>query len=150
MISFFVPGLPIAKGSAKGIPFRRTNGKLGVSITQTNAEKQKPWASIIGVMAQNTGMRPTDGPVNVDLKFTFTRPKSHYGTGKNKSLVKASAPDFHLIKPDLDKIVRCVFDALTGIAWKDDSQCVGVTASKRYGDQAGCLISVSQSEGCVA
>lgn len=35
------------------------------------------------------------------------------------------------LRPDLDKLVRSVLDALTGIVYKDDSQVSELTASKR-------------------
>jgi hypothetical protein len=37
------------------------------------------------------------------------------------------------VKPDLDKCIRALNDALTGILWVDDGQVVGVSAKKLYG-----------------
>jgi Holliday junction resolvase RusA-like endonuclease len=36
--------------------------------------------------------------------------------------------------PDIDKLLRAVMDALTGIAYADDSQVIEVMVSKVYGD----------------
>jgi crossover junction endodeoxyribonuclease RusA len=44
-------------------------------------------------------------------------------------------------KPDIDKLIRAVLDALKGVAWCDDSQVVSVYASKRYG-QPGCKVEI--------
>lgn len=38
------------------------------------------------------------------------------------------------VKPDLDKLCRTVLDALTGVAYKDDSQVIGIIANERYGE----------------
>jgi crossover junction endodeoxyribonuclease RusA len=71
-----------------------------------------------------------EGPVEVDLRFYFDRPKSHLnGSG---SLRRGYGPD-HTVKPDLDKLVRALLDAGTDAGvWHDDAQVVRLTASKRY------------------
>lgn len=43
---------------------------------------------------------------------------------------------------DLDKLSRAVLDALTGIAYVDDSQVVDLRARKRYAIDAGATIEV--------
>lgn len=60
-----------------------------------------------------------DGPVSMQLTFRLTAPKS----------VRREHPT---VRPDLDKLVRAVLDALTGLAYKDDSQVVSIQASKTY------------------
>ena len=142
MISFFAPGTPIPKGSAKGFYVKSLDR---VVITQDNGEKQKPWASMIAVVAQEFFTKPIDGPVMISVAFRMPRLKGHFGSGKNAGVVKATAPVYHTSKPDLDKLLRCVKDALTGIAWKDDSQ-VSVVAhlSKKYGDRPGCFIKICE------
>jgi len=62
-------------------------------------------------------------PVVVEATFCFTRPRSHYGTGRNAGLIKAGAPGIlHTQKPDGDKLCRALFDALTiAGAVRDDS-----------------------------
>lgn len=74
-----------------------------------------------------------EGPVRVTMTFTFVRPKS----------VKREKPT---VRPDLDNIIKSVFDGLnshkdknTGMvipgAWIDDSQVCRIIAEKRYGDK---------------
>jgi hypothetical protein len=43
----------------------------------------------------------------------------------------------HVVKPDLDKLVRAVGDALTGILYRDDAQIVSLNASKRFAGLGG-------------
>lgn len=139
-IAFFVPGVPVPKGSAKAFVV-----KGRAIVTQTNAAKQKPWASMISLMAQQSGIRPHTGPVLVAMAFYMPRPKSHFNS---KGEVKNSAGLYHVSKPDIDKLVRCVFDALTGIAWVDDSQAQISSAQKVYArtatTQPGVQISINQ------
>ena len=39
-------------------------------------------------------------------------------------------------KPDIDNIIKIIFDALNGVAYKDDTQIFEVNATKAYGEQA--------------
>ena len=78
------------------------------------------------------------GPVLLDLTFVLPRPKS---------LPKRVS--YHLKKPDVDKLARCVLDGLTGVVYRDDSQVVTVSAHKRYqkaGEQTGCIVGVQSDE----
>lgn len=66
---------------------------------------------------------PLLGPVSIEITFTLTKP--------------ASAPKTRVTwpkgRPDVDKLVRSTFDALTAAAaWKDDAQVVELVARKVY------------------
>lgn len=144
MISFFVAGVPVPKGSAKAFLHSKTNK---VVVRQDNVEAQKPWASMIGYAAQQHFESKLVGPVSIHLTFIMPRLKSHYGTGKNATTLKESAPAYHTTKPDLDKLIRCVKDALTNIAWGDDSQVARVAAEKGYGDSPGVFVNIKSLTG---
>jgi crossover junction endodeoxyribonuclease RusA len=139
--TFFVPGTPVPKGSARAF----YNKKLGRAlIVQDNSEKQKPWASMVSVLAEQSGLRPEEGSCTVTMNFMMPRPKGHYRTNGEVRPAAQGIP--HVKKPDLDKLVRCVLDALTGIAYADDSQVVCIQAGKMYvnGDMAGCTVRVQR------
>jgi Holliday junction resolvase RusA-like endonuclease len=77
----------------------------------------------------------------VKIEFRFPRHNSHFGTGKNVGKLKASAPKFVAVKPDVDKLIRAVLDALTDAGvFRDDSRVVQVSATKIYADKPGALI----------
>ena len=138
--NFFVPGIPVAKGSAKAF-YNKKAGKI--VVMQDNRSRQKPWASMISYTAQESGVQIVDGPVVLSLTFNMPRPKSHYGSGKNSAVLKLGSPTYHTSVPDLDKLVRCVMDALTGIAWHDDKQVASIRTAKRYyGDGPGVQIEI--------
>lgn len=61
-------------------------------------------------------------PVEVRMVFSFERPASHYGTGRNAAVLKASSPARPVGRDgDLDKLARSTCDALTAAGiWKDD------------------------------
>jgi len=135
-IVFFAEGRPQTKGSAKGFGFVRKNGPkagtIGVNITNDNV-KAKGWARIVADAARLAYVGPaTEGPVRVEVTFYLPRPKGH----SNKRGLRPGAPRYPIAKErdDTDKLVRCALDALTGIAWVDDSQVVQIAAAKRYAD----------------
>ena len=134
-IEFFVPGIPVAKGSAKA--FYNPKVKRAF-VVQDNAARQKPWVSMISVKAEEVGAKIAAGPVRVTLVFGMPRPKSHFG----KKGLKIDAPTLHCSRPDIDKLVRAVLDALTMIAWKDDSQVVALEVIKRYDEEPGVKITL--------
>ena len=80
------------------------------------------------------GKKPLQGAVAVHAEYFLPRPKGHYGTGKNSSKLKPSAPRHVLKKPDLDNLLKFSWDALNGVAWLDDSQVVESSESKRWAD----------------
>lgn len=102
--SFTVVGTPQPQGSKTR--FRKR-------VVDDNAERLAPWRdSIIAVASQVRPRTPIHDPVYVNLVATFIRPRSHYGTGRNFEVLKASAPGWHAQKPDGDKVARAAFDSL--------------------------------------
>lgn len=142
MITFFVPGVPVPKGSARAFMRR---GMAHPVVVQDNAEKQKPWASLISLKAEAAGCRPETCGVRLGLTFSMPRPKAHY---RASGELKPTAPYTVTKKPDLDKLVRLVLDALSGVAYADDCQVVRVAASKRYAEGgAGVDIAIEYATG---
>ena len=45
-------------------------------------------------------------------------------------------------KPDADNIIKCILDALNGLAYHDDSQVVGVICQKFYAEVPRTVIKV--------
>ena len=66
------------------------------------------------------------------LLFYFPRPKSHYGTGRNKDILKDNSPIWFTKRKDLDNLIKFVLDSLNGQAYFDDSQIVSIHAYKFY------------------
>ena len=141
---FFVPGTPVTKGSARA--FVTKAGKA--IVMQDNREKQRTWAGVIRTVAISHIRHVAKGPCAVRLSFRFGRPKSHWGTGRNAGTLRPSAPRFDLSqKRDLDKLVRCVLDALTDVAWLDDGQVVILMAERVWANEThppGVQIEVTQ------
>lgn len=95
-----------------------------------------PWRERVALAAHSHGFEVLTGPVSVELEFIRTRPVS---TPKSRTPPAVK-------KPDLDKLSRAILDALTGIAFGDDSQVTHLCATKRLaeiGETPGVRILVS-------
>lgn len=122
----FVSGLPVAQGSKRHV---------GKGRMIESAKGLEPWREVVAWEAKRAAHgRKFTGPIQAHFVFWFPRPKSHYGTGSRATTLKDLSPIYHTIKPDLDKLVRAVGDALTtsGVI-TDDSLIAKVAAEKRYG-----------------
>ena len=127
-VEFFVPGRPIAQGSKRHV---------GRGILVESAKDLGPWRERVALAAHNAmnGQPLLDGPISLVLEFVLPRPKS---------APKRSTPPA-VKRPDVDKLTRACFDALTGVIFSDDAQVIDIYASKRIaeiGETAGAHISV--------
>lgn len=124
-IEFVVYGQPAAQGSKRYVGHRRGADGRERAVLIEQSKRVKPWRKNVADAA--VLVRPQvllDGPLVADMVFTFARPKSHFGTGKNSGLLRATAPAAPAVAPDLSKLVRSTEDAITAILWKDDSRVV--------------------------
>ena len=122
MIEFSVEGQPVPQGSMKVIHGRVLHSQGSALIN---------WRNAIGYAAREAGARKLTTAVTIDLVFLMPRPKT----------VKRSFP---AVAPDLDKLIRAVLDALTGIAYDDDGQVVSIHAHKIYGERTGLLVRIDE------
>lgn len=127
LLQFEVPGTPQPQGS-------KIANRFGGGVREAN-KKLAPWRSAaMAAAADEMGnAQPLTVPVAVTAHFYFARPRSHYGTGRNAETVKLSSPLKHCQKPDLDKLLRALGDALTqGGVLRDDSQIVKYDTGKHW------------------
>lgn len=132
IVRLTVPGVPRPQGSLKII----TNQRTGQPFAK-NSDAMTEYRNRVVEAWQRAWARPAlDCPVGVRLEFTFPRPKSHFGTGRNRDRVKPSAPElWHTQTPDADKLIRLQLDGLViGGVLRDDSLVSLVRGEKRWGD----------------
>jgi Holliday junction resolvase RusA-like endonuclease len=121
MKRIYIPGIPDVKVRPR---FTKNGHAYDPNAQQKEASIQK--AEISGddhIYA---------GPVDVEFIFVFPRPKSHYRTGKNSSLLRDNAPKYCLNKKDIDNMEKFYSDSFNCIAWADDCQIVMSSAMKRW------------------
>lgn len=134
-----VPGRPVPQGNMRA--FAVNNRAF---VTHKKPKELGDFRARVAIACQ--GIEMIFGPVALDVIFYLPRPKSHYGTGKNANKLKNSAPTYVTTNPDIDKILRSALDSLTGIAFRDDSQVVSITARKTYGNPQTVLTIQEVSE----
>jgi crossover junction endodeoxyribonuclease RusA len=140
-----VRGTPRPQGSVNAHPIRNKAGQVvGTAVRYSNAVKM--WRAQLYQALEAADVARFCGPVEVWLAFELPRPQDHFGTGRNAGALKASAPSWHTITPDLDKLVRAVLDACTDTrVWTDDSQVVTLMATKRFANpHPGVHITISE------
>jgi Holliday junction resolvase RusA-like endonuclease len=69
---------------------------------------------------------PLIGPLEVTVMFHIKKPKT----------VKREIPE---VKPDLDNLVKGLFDGINGTLWHDDAQVVMLACSKMYTNGPGYI-----------
>lgn len=141
---FWVGGAPATQGSVRAFNNPHTNRPV---VVHDNPKKLKDWRADIKAGAVRCWHgAPSKLPVSIMAEFYLLRPRSHYGTGRNRELVKASAPARPIAKNrnDADKLARSLLDAMTGVAYEDDSQVCVLTVSKDYGPKPGVQILVRE------
>ncbi|QKW07005.1 RusA family crossover junction endodeoxyribonuclease [Streptomyces sp. NA04227] len=147
VLSVKVYGLPAPQGSKKHI---------GKGRMLESSKHVKPWReAVVWAMrqeiARHRDWRPLTGPLEAAMVFSFTRPKNHYGTGRNAGVLKPSAPARPAVMPDLSKLARSTEDAITTAGgYQDDALLVGYRRlEKRYVTDHGAVSDVLDVQGAV-
>jgi crossover junction endodeoxyribonuclease RusA len=132
VLRFTVDARPVPQGSMTASYNRRT-GTAHVHHVQGGALAM--WRASVRMAAKDAGAELISAPVSVSIVFGMVRPKVQTYHQFAKRIVR---PKFEhtrpAVAPDLDKLIRGVLDALTGICYNDDSQVVDILASKIYAD----------------
>ncbi|WP_413808183.1 RusA family crossover junction endodeoxyribonuclease [Streptomyces sp. OE57] len=145
-----VYGAPAPQGSKSPKRNKHTNR---IHLVESS-KYVKPWRDDVvaaSLQARGRGWRPVTGPLAAEMVFTLTRPKTHFGTGRNAERVRPSAPPLPAGVPDLSKLARSTEDALTtaGI-YRDDALVVEYRRlMKRYHTDHGRMPDVMEVSGCV-
>lgn len=118
IFELFVPGVARPKGSMRAF-------KHGDQVVLTSDNtKLKGWAKDIRYHAINEARdrdwQPYGGAVEMELTFMLPKPQ------------RPKSKDYHLTKPDLDKLIRGVLDPLTGVVFVDDARVTRLVAEKFY------------------
>lgn len=119
---------------------------LGVRVVDANP-KSREWKNLVAQAAGHIANGLLEGPLLLEATFYRPRPSSHYGSGRNKTVIKDSAPAFPIVRPDTTKLLRAIEDALKGVWYRDDAQIVDQIVKKRWGTPARVEMKVMQLVG---
>ncbi len=127
-IRFVTYGAVVGQGSMVALISKSTGKAIVKQGTRLIA-----WRDTVGYGARRAmrGRPKLEGPLELCVWFYLPRRKS----------VTRDRPS---VKPDLDKLVRAIGDAMEGIVYANDSQIVRVLAEKFYGKRSRVEISVSE------
>ena len=129
-MSVVVPGKPMTWSRAR-------TGRHGQFFTPADRDSRM---RVVSLFWLGEGHERIEKPaaVAVRAEFVFDRPDGHYGTGRNRGVLKER---FRFVRPgrgkmggDLDNLVKLMLDALNHVAYADDSQISDLHAVKRYVD----------------
>lgn len=129
IVAFTVPGSPAPQGSKRHV---------GRGILVESSKAVGPWRERVALAAHNAmnGQALLPGPITLTLAFVLPRPKS---------APKRSTPPA-IKRPDIDKLARSCFDALSGVIYRDDAQVNDCHATKRLaeiGETPGVTITLT-------
>jgi Holliday junction resolvase RusA-like endonuclease len=89
------------------------------------------------------GFEKLDGPLYLNCKFYFQRPKKHYKT--NGELNPKYATFWHTSKPDTDNLLKGLKDAITKSGYIfDDAQICHETSLKIYSETPKTIITLEK------
>ncbi|HEX7098929.1 MAG TPA: RusA family crossover junction endodeoxyribonuclease [Acidimicrobiia bacterium] len=119
-VTFFVHGTPKPQGSKRAF----VNKATGRAQVVESSKGVGDWRADVraAAMAEWGEKPPTVRPVAVVVHFYLRRPKRHPKTKQT----------YPTARPDVDKLLRAVLDALTGIVFKDDAQVITLTGTKEW------------------
>ena len=133
-IEFTIPGAAAPQGSKRAIRLR-----TGRTVLVESSAKVKPFRAVAALAATEAWRGPPYREcVGLEVTFRFVRPKSHYKTDGSLRVGVPLAPG----KPDIDKLLRALLDALTGVIYVDDLQVACIWATKEYGARSETVVSV--------
>lgn len=135
MISFYIPGTPVAKGRAR-------ISTLGGKIRSFTPAKTVAYERDVATAAREAmgGRAPLEGAVELSLFVELHVPPSW---SKKRQLAALAGEAKPTGRPDLDNYIKSVCDGGNGILWHDDAQIALLRACKRYAAAPGVCVEVS-------
>jgi len=133
-IHFHVPGQPVGKG-------RPRIGKVGAHARMFTPAKTVNYESMVAMFAHQAmaGAALLEDAVEVKMRIDCMIPASW---SQKKQREAESGTLRPTSKPDVDNIVKAIFDAINGVVWKDDVQVVDLSVAKRYSLHPGVAVSI--------
>ena len=128
-IKFEVPLTPYGKGRPR---FSTFNGHVR-TYTPANTRAHENTFKIYARQAM-AGRYPFEKGTSIAIKVSafFPVPKSY---SRSKRLACESNVIKHMVKPDVDNVVKAVLDAMNDCVYFDDSQVYKIEVEKRYTDR---------------
>ncbi len=137
MISFFVEGVPVPQPRHSIRVVKLKNGKSRGHAYIPGKHPIHAWRTLVELAAKRAmAGRPVweKAALESEVWIFLPRPKNHYGTGRNSSKLKPSAPKFPIARGsgDSDNYDKGLLDAMEGIVFDNDCTVCDPLPRKRY------------------
>lgn len=134
IIAFTVPGKPIGKG-------RPRIGKVGGFARMFTPAETVSYEGLIAHVAQTAmdGKPLLERAVAVNLFIDCVVPASW---SLKKQRMALAGEIYPTSKPDIDNVIKAVYDGLNGVVWRDDVQVVDGRQRKRYAATPGVRVEI--------
>lgn len=133
-IEFTIPGIPVGKGRPRA-------AKRGKHVTLYTPAKTVTYENTAALFASQamTGRPPFSGPMCVFMDIMLPIPGSW---SKKRQEAARTGKEWPTKKPDMDNVIKGIFDAMNGIVWADDVQVVALNVGKMYSDSPGVVVRI--------
>ncbi|MFG0353549.1 RusA family crossover junction endodeoxyribonuclease [Pseudomonas sp. zbq_5] len=133
-VQFLVPGEPVGKGRM------RLTTRHGIARMHPT-DRTIAYEGLIAMAgAQAMGDRSLlECPVMVEMRIVLAIPQS---MSKKRKAMAIAGELFPTKKPDMDNVIKAIYDGLNGVVWKDDVQVVDAFVRKRYGEVPGVHVRI--------
>lgn len=140
-VQFLVPGEPVGKG-------RPRIGRVGGHARMFTPQKTASYEGLIALAGTEAmaGRTLLEGAVMVEMRIVLPVPASKSKKFKAQAL---AGEIFPTKKPDMDNVIKAIYDGLNGVVWKDDVQVVDAFVRKRYGEVPGVHVRIVPLEAAV-
>lgn len=141
-LAFTIPGEPVGKGRPK---FSTRGGFVKTYTPERTRDYEKLVRDCFVAQCGDAylGYFEPQEPVYLTVVAYFQIPKS-------ASKVKRAEMQMDVLRPtkmpDLDNVVKAVLDGVQTVAMHNDSQVVGITASKHYSDNPHVVVILSNED----
>ena len=126
MIALRIATVPIAQPRQRTTIRTTRDGKIFTGNYTPANHPVRQFKADVRAAVSRVLSAPLDGPVALRVVFVLPRPKRLIWKRREMPRVP------HTSRPDLDNLVKATKDALNGLAWRDDSQVVELSAGKCY------------------
>ncbi|MBF8733085.1 RusA family crossover junction endodeoxyribonuclease [Pseudomonas guariconensis] len=133
-VTFHVPGEPVGKG-------RPRIGRVGNHARMFTPAKTASYEGLIALAGTEAmgGRVLLECPVMVEMRIVLGMPQS---MSKKRKAMALAGELFPTKKPDMDNVIKAIYDGLNGVVWKDDVQVVDAFVRKRYGEVPGVHVRI--------
>ena len=134
MLSFTIPGAPQGKGRAKIV-------KIGGFSRMATPTKTVAYEGLVAHAAQSAmnGRPIFDCPMACNVFIDAPIPASWSQKKQKQAREGGLLPTS---KPDIDNVVKAVFDGLNAVLWRDDVLVVDLRVRKRFSATPGVRVEV--------